>query len=155
MPTAAEAADSGHARTDAPRVVRVAFWVWVSAGLIGLIGSILFFILREEWAENQKRVTPEMKSVDVMQVAVGLSWWLLLGSLMFLGLFLLLAHHARRGARKARTLLLVVGVIACLFEYSFGRVTIYGLISALLVIVGLGMLYMPTARRFFAESDER
>ncbi len=152
MPTAAEA---GEPAVEAPAVVRVAFWVWVAAGLLGVVGAVLFFALRAEWAQGQVRNRPELAIRDVDDLATGLSWWLVIGSTMFLGFFLLLAHQARRGVRKARTLLLVLGVFAALFEYSVGRVTIYGLLSALLVVVATGLLYAPAARRFFAVSDER
>ena len=67
--------------------------------------------------------------------------------------FALLAYQARRGVRKARTLLLVVGLFAALFEYTVGRVTILGLVSALLIIVAAGFLYSPPARRFYLEAD--
>ncbi|GLZ38211.1 hypothetical protein Acsp05_18350 [Actinokineospora sp. NBRC 105648] len=151
MPTA----DEADARTDAPRVVRAAFWIWVLAGVLGVVGAVLFFALREEWARRQVELYPQLRSVDVEQTATGLSWWLLVGSIMFFGFFLLLAHQARRGVRKARTLLLVLGVFATLFEYAAGRVTVYGLASALSTIVAVGMLYSGSARRFYRHDGER
>lgn len=154
MPTAEEAAAAGQARTDAPRVVRVSFWLWIAAGVIGLVGAVLFLVLRDEWADIQVRSNPGQSIADMRGLAAGLSWWLLAGSVMFLAFFVLVGYNARRGVRKARTLLLVLGVFAALFEYSLGRVTIYGLISALLIIVAAGLLYAPPARRFFA-GDER
>jgi hypothetical protein len=153
MPTADEAAAAGLARADAPRVVRVGFWVWIAAGLIGVVGAVLFLVLRDEWADLQLRNNPGQSASEIRGPAAGLSWWLLSGSVMFLAFFVLLAHNARRGVRKARTLLSVLGIFAALFEYSLGRVTIYGLVSALLVIVAVGLSYAPPARRFFAEAD--
>ncbi|WP_436492572.1 hypothetical protein [Actinokineospora sp. HUAS TT18] len=155
MPTADEAVAAGEDRKDAPTVVRVAFWVWVAAGLAGVVGSVLFFALRSRLIDETLKQKPELNRVQLEQTATGLSWWLLLGSIMFLGFFILLAYKARGGTRKARTLLVTVGVFAALFQYTIGRVGILGLLSALLIVVGLGLLYMPKSRAFFASNYER
>ncbi|WP_424190092.1 hypothetical protein ACOBQX_14715 [Actinokineospora sp. G85] len=152
MPTADEA--DADARGDAPGVVRAAFWVWVVAGAVGLGGAIFFFVQRAEWVRAQVRVNPELRVLDLEATATGLGAWLIAGAAMFLVFFVLLAYQARRGVRKARTLLLVLGLFAALFEYTLGRVTIYGLVSALMIIVAVGMLYSPRARRFYREADE-
>ncbi|SER74214.1 hypothetical protein SAMN04487818_1057 [Actinokineospora terrae] len=154
MPTADEAV----VRTDPPIAVRVSFWLWALAGLLGVVGAALFFVLREDWALRQyERLRAAGDAVvtagQVSETATGLSWWLLVGSVMFLGFFLLLAHQARRGVRKARTLLLVLAVFGALFQYSVGRVTIYGLGSALVIIVAIGLLFTRSARRFFPVHD--
>ncbi len=150
MPTA----DEAEGRTDPPRSVRVSFWLWVVAGAVGVLGAALFFALREDWArreaERARQAGQDMSAFDVLQTAKGLSWWLLLGSIVFLGFFLLLAYQARRGVRKARALLLVLAVFGVLFQYSVGRVTIYGLLSALLILIAVGLLYGRGARRYFA-----
>lgn len=155
MPTADEAYLAGEDRTDAPGVVRAAFWVWVAAGVVGLFGALSFFFLRSKIVEETLRRQPGQNKAELERIATGLSWWLVLGSLMFLGFFVLLAYKARGGTRKARTLLVVVGVFAALFQYSVGRVGILGLFSTLLILVALGMMFMPAARKFFAVSDER
>ncbi|WP_156758032.1 hypothetical protein [Actinokineospora pegani] len=152
MPTADEA-DEG-ARGDAPGAVRAAFWVWVVAGAVGLAGAIYFFVNRENWVRAQVRLNPDLLALDVQATATGLGAWLIAGAAMFLVFFVLLAYQARRGIRKARALLLVLGLFAALFEYTLGRVTIYGLLSALLIIIAAGMLYSPRARRFYREADE-
>ncbi|GAA3003612.1 hypothetical protein [Actinokineospora diospyrosa] len=150
MPTA----DEAEVRTDPPIAVRVSFWLWVLAGTLGVVGAALFFTLREDWALREyERARAAGKATftvaELTQTAIGLSWWLLLGSIMFLGFFLLLAYQARRGVRKARTLLLVLAVFGALFQYSVGRVTIYGLGSSLVIIVAVGLLYTKGGRRFF------
>ncbi|CRK60196.1 hypothetical protein [Alloactinosynnema sp. L-07] len=155
MPTADEATAAGENRVDAPGVVRAAFWVWVAAGVAGVIGSVLFFALRSRLIAETLKQRPELSQAELERTATGLSWWLLLGSIMFLGFFVLLAHKARGGTRKARTLLVTVGVFAAMFQYTIGRVGILGLVSALLIVVALGMLYMPKSRAFFKVSDER
>jgi hypothetical protein len=155
MPTADEAFAAGEDRSDAPPVVRAAFWVWIAAGAIAVAGAVLFFSLRDRLVEETLRQQPKLTKVDLDAAATGLAWWLLLGSVMFLGLIILLAYKARGGTRKARTLLVVVGAISALFQYTIGRVGLLGLVSALLTIVAAGMLFMPTARKFFAVSDER
>ncbi|MGQ0839274.1 hypothetical protein [Actinokineospora sp.] len=155
MPTAAEAEAAGESRTDAPRVVKVAFWVWIAAGVTGVAGAVLFFALRDRLVEAELRRRPDLDPVVLDQSTIGLSWWLLAGSVMFLGFFALLAYKARGGVRKARTLLVTLGVFAALFQYTIGRVGLLGLVSALLIVVAVGLLYAPAARRFLAESDER
>ncbi|RLK60657.1 hypothetical protein CLV68_1166 [Actinokineospora cianjurensis] len=154
MPTADEAV----VRTDPPIAVRTSFWLWALAGLLGVVGAALFFALRDDWALRQyERLRAAGDAVvtagQVAETAAGLSWWLLVGSVMFLGFFLLLAYQARRGVRKARTLLLVLAVFGALFQYSVGRVTIYGLGSALVIIVAIGLLFTRSARRFFPVHD--
>ncbi|GAA3020331.1 hypothetical protein [Actinokineospora globicatena] len=150
MPTA----DEAEVRTDPPIAVRVSFWMWVLAGALGIVGAVLFFRLRDDWALREYERfraagKSEVSAADLAATANGLSWWLLLGSAMFFGFFLLLAYQARRGVRKARTLLLVVAVFAALFQYSVGRVTIYGLGSSLVIIVAVGLLFGKGGRRFF------
>ncbi|PPK69418.1 hypothetical protein V5P93_006940 [Actinokineospora auranticolor] len=151
MPTADEVA----ARADAPRVVRISFWVLVAAGVSGIVGAVLFLALRADWARLRVERAPELRLSDVQANATTLSWWLVIGTVTFLGFFVLLSTQARRGVRKARTLLLVVGVFATLFEYSIGRVTVYGLFSALLTVVGVGLLFFKSARPFYPHDGER
>ncbi len=151
MPTADAAEDAAPGR--APGVVRAGFWVLLAAGVVGIIGGSLFFALREEWARDQVKRMPDLNLADQTQAAIGLSWWLVLGAAMFLSFFLLLGYQALRGVRKARTLLLVIAVFASIFEYALGRVTIYGQLSSLLTLVGIGLFYVRGARRFYPSPD--
>ncbi len=157
MPTADEAA-AGEQRADVPRVVHVSAWMWVAGGVVGLVGAILFFANRDRLVEATLAQDPQVTAAKLAQIASGLSWWLLLGSIMFLGLFVLLAHQARRGTRKARRLLVTVGIFAAFFQYMVGRLGFYGLfglVSTLLIVVAAALMYAPAAKRFYADNGER
>ncbi|MGW5055413.1 hypothetical protein [Actinokineospora sp. NPDC004072] len=145
MPTADEAAGP---RAQPPGLVRAAYWLWLVAGAIGLAGGLVVLanraVLVEGYAKAQ--AVPPAQADEVVQ---GLTVWLIAGSVVFLALYWLLAYQARTGVRKARTLLLVVGLLSAFFQYGFGRVTIFGLVCALLTIVAMAVLYFPSSRRFY------
>lgn len=149
MPTADEA---GPDRVDAPGAVRASFWLWVLAGATGLLGAILLVVHRGTVVDVLAEANPALARGRVEETVKGLTVWLTAGSVMFLVFFVLLAHKVRGGIRKARTLLVVVGLFSALFQYAVGRLGLLGPVSALLTLLALAMLFMPSARRFFAES---
>lgn len=145
MPTAGEASGD---RVVPPAIIRVDYWLWLVAGAVGLAGAVTLMLnqgtVAANWARSSGVELPEAR--DIVK---GYTIWLTVGSVVFLLLYLLLAHQARDGVRKARTLLLVTGVIGALFQYGFGRITIFGLLSTLLILAAIALLFFPAARRFY------
>ena len=144
MPTAAEAAE----RVTPPPVVTIAYWLWLVAGAIGLAGG-LTVLLNQQFLASSYSETQSVPLAEAVDIVKGYTVWLVAGSAVFLVLYWLLAYQARNGVRKARTLLLVVGLLSAFFQYGFGRITIFGLICALATIFALALLFMPGARRFY------
>jgi hypothetical protein len=144
MPTADEAAE----RVTPPVVVTVAYWLWLVAGAIGLAGG-LTVLLNQQFLADSYAKTQSVPLTEALDIVKGYTVWLILGSAVFLLLYWLLAYQARNGVRKARMLLLVVGLLSAFFQYGFGRITIFGLICAMATIIALALLFMPGAKRFY------
>ncbi|MGX7824160.1 hypothetical protein ACTG9Q_03620 [Actinokineospora sp. 24-640] len=145
MPTADEA---GGDRVDPPLIIHVAYWLWLVAGAVGLAGAVALMLNQGAVAANWAR-SSGVELIEARDIVKGYTVWLSVGSVVFLLFYLLLAHQARNGVRKARTLLLVTGVIGALFQYGFGRITIFGLLSTLLTLAAIALLVFPAARRFY------
>ena len=148
MPTADEA--DGGERVAPPGLVTAAYWVWLVAGALGLAGGIAVMLNQEPLADTYAR-TQRVPINQALDVVKGYTVWLIVGSAVFLLLYWLLAYQARRAVRKARVLLLVVGALSAFFQYGFGRVTIFGLLCAMLTVIAMALLYLPPARRFYDE----
>ncbi|MFC5285940.1 hypothetical protein ACFPM7_02660 [Actinokineospora guangxiensis] len=144
MPTADEAGE----RVRPPMVVTVAYWLWLVAGAIGLAGG-LTVLLNQQFLADSYATTQSVPLTEAMDIVKGYTVWLILGSAVFLLLYWLLAYQARNGVRKARMLLIVVGLLSAFFQYGFGRITIFGLICAMATIIALALLFMPGAKRFY------
>lgn len=144
MPTADEAGE----RVTPPVVVTVSYWLWLVAGAVGLAGG-LTVLLNQQFLADSYAETQSVPAAEAMDIVKGYTVWLIAGSAVFLLLYWLLAYQARGGARKARTLLIVVGLLSAFFQYGFGRITIFGLICAMATIIALALLFMPGAKRFY------
>ncbi|MQA08297.1 MAG: hypothetical protein GEU98_07035 [Pseudonocardiaceae bacterium] len=148
MPTADEAA-AQRPGANAPKLVHYSFWLWIGTGVFAVFGAGLAFTAKEamiEQAVNRNRnarVTPE----QIADGANTLLWSLLIGSLILAALYALFGYKAREGTRSARTTLAVLTVITVLFQFFFG--SIIGLFSALLAVVALVLLFMPSTRDYF------
>ncbi|WP_189209385.1 hypothetical protein [Actinokineospora fastidiosa] len=145
MPTADEAAGD---QVRPPGLVSATYWLWLVAGAIGLAGGLAVMLNQRTLVDGMAKAQ-SLPPEQAQEIVQGLTVWLVTGSAVFLILYWLLAYQARTGVRKARTLLLVVGVLSAFFQYGFGRVTIFGLVCALLTVLAMALMYFPASRRFY------
>jgi hypothetical protein len=155
MPTMREAA-AARARAGRrfeeppPRTLRISFYFFLLSGLVWLISMVASVILKQslidaEIKRNQNPdLTPEMIANGVTQIL----WIVLVASLtfaVFLGLF---GYKATEGTRRARTLVTIFSVVLVLFHLLLNG-TPAGILSAMCALVGLALLWSPSARAYF------
>lgn len=145
MPTADEADDGD--RVAPPTMVTAAYWLWIVAGAIGLAGGVTAVQIQDTLVAGLVRLQG-MPVPDAAEIVRGQTIFLISGSVVFLLLYWLLAHQARNGVRKARTLLVVVGVLGGLFQFLFA-IRLFGALAVFLAMVALVLLYLGPARRFY------
>ena len=149
MPTADEAAAAAPEQP-APGSVRYAFIAWILAAIVGLANSVLMLAYKERLIDSaiKNNKNPNVTNDQIASGTTTLLWMFLVGSVVFGALFVLFAYKAHGGVRRARTLLLVLGVITVLYYFLILRTTL-GLMSALLALTASILLYLPKASEYF------
>lgn len=149
MPTAREAARD---RTDqpVPRVIRFSFYLWIAAGVVGVIGGIAMLLGKQALIDDVVDAN-EDPNISAEQIADGMTtllWMHMVVTVVFAALFALFAYKAQAGVRRSRMMLTIVVVIVVVFYYVLFR-TQFGLLSALLAAVATALLYLPSTRDYF------
>lgn len=160
MPTAREAAMRAQAKRrfeePAPRTLRISFYFFVAAGLIWLASMVISLIYKQDIIDAQIEaskdtdLTPDQIANGVTQIL----WIVTIAALtftVFLGLF---GYKATEGTRRARTLVTIFGTILVLFHLLLNG-TPPGILSAMFCLVGLALLWSPSARRYFPPRELR
>ncbi len=160
MPTAREAAARAQAKRrfeePAPRTLRISFYFFVAAGLIWLASMVVSLIYKQDIIDAQieaskgTELTPDQIANGVTQIL----WIVTIAAVtftVFLGLF---GYKATEGTRRARTLVTIFGVVLVLFHLLLNG-TPPGILSAMFCLVGLALLWSPSARRYFPPRELR
>ncbi|MFC4853088.1 hypothetical protein [Actinophytocola glycyrrhizae] len=160
MPTADEAAMRAQAKRrfeePAPRTLRISVYFFVAAGLIWLASMVLSLYYKQDLIDAQidaskdTDLSPEQIADGVTQIL----WVVTIAAFtftVFLGLF---GYKATEGTRRARTLVTIVATVLVLFHLLLNG-TPPGILSAMFALVGLGLLWSPTARRYFPQRERR
>ncbi|GAB1508303.1 hypothetical protein [Actinophytocola sp. KF-1] len=160
MPTAREAAMRAQAKRrfeePAPRTLRISFYFFVAAGLIWLASMVISLIYKQDIIDAQIEaskgtdLTPDQIANGVTQIL----WIVTIAALtftVFLGLF---GYKATEGTRRARTLVTIFGIILVLFHLLLNG-TPPGILSAMFCLVGLALLWSPSARGYFPPRELR
>lgn len=160
MPTAREAAMRAQAKRrfeePAPRTLRISFYFFVASGLIWLASMVISLIYKQDIIDAQIEaskdtdLTPDQIANGVTQIL----WIVTIAALtftVFLGLF---GYKAIEGTRRARTLVTIFGTILVLFHLLLNG-TPPGILSAMFCLVGLALLWSPSARRYFPPRELR
>jgi hypothetical protein len=159
MPTAREAsARDAAARARAgrrfeeppPRTLRISFYFFLASGLVWLISMIASVILKQQLidAEIERNKNPDLTPEMIANGVTQILWIVLVASLtftVFLGLF---GYKATEGTRRARTLVTIFSVVLVLFHLLLNG-TPAGILSAMFALVGLALLWSPSARAYF------
>ncbi|TDV46982.1 hypothetical protein [Actinophytocola oryzae] len=133
-----------------PRTLRISFYFFVAAGLIWLISMVASLIYKQDIIDNEiKRNTNAKISPDQIATAVNQILWIVtIAALAFTVLLALFGYKATEGTRRARTLVTIFSVVLVLFHLLLNG-TQLGILSAMFALVGLALLWSPSARRYF------
>ncbi len=135
--------------TDAPSVIRVSFWSWIAAAAVGLIDAVLFFYFKNQLIDSTMRANPSLNIDQVRSGANSFVWLTLILAVLFGSLYVYFAYRMRAGDRKARTRLLIAGVVHLVVSILF-PVSLIVLIGVVLSLVGALAMYLPaTAKTYF------
>jgi heme/copper-type cytochrome/quinol oxidase subunit 2 len=134
--------------TDAPAVVRYAFWAWVVAAAIGLLDAVLLWSVKNSLVDQaiKNNKDPAITADQIKDGANNLVMFMLITSVVFAALYVYFAYRARAGVKSARTTLVVVGIVHLLLCLLI-PVSLYVLVAVLLSIVGGALLYVPRPAR--------
>jgi hypothetical protein len=149
MPTAAEAARH-RSELPQPKVLRIAFYLAIASGVVGLFSAIDLFLSKAELVRSAQTLkTAKPLTAAEAEKAVTSLLWLYLVVVIALGAFLVLfAYKAQDGLRRARMMALIISLVLLLFHfYFFG--TAYGQISGLFAAITIALMYLPSTRAYF------
>jgi hypothetical protein len=134
----------------APRTLRFSLYFFVAAGGIWLISMVASLIYKQDIINNEiKRntnpdITPDQISSAVNQIL----WIVTIAALAFTIFLALFGYKATEGTRRARTLVTIFAVVLILFHLLLNG-TQLGILSAMFALVGLALLWSPSARKYF------
>jgi hypothetical protein len=134
----------------APRTLRFSFYFFTAAGLVWLASMVASLIFKQDIINAQiknntnTKITPDQISSAVTQIL----WIVTAASLAFTVLLALFGYKATEGTRRARTLVTIFSVIMVLFHLLLNG-TQPGILSAFLSLIGLALLWSPSARKYF------
>ncbi|MBK1784189.1 hypothetical protein [Prauserella cavernicola] len=150
LPPAPRLSGMERERVDPPKPVKVSFALWVLSGLVLIAGFGLTLTAKQDIVDqliemnNDPRITDEQLSSG----ATSLLWTLFIGAVAFAVLFALFAYKAREGTRSARTILTVLAAVSLIFQVVLFS-NIITLVSALLSIIALSLMYVPSVQDYF------
>lgn len=160
MPTAREAAARAQAKRrfeePAPRTLRISLYFFVASGLIWLASMVISLYYKQDLIDAQIKaskdtdLTPDQIANGVTQIL----WIVTIAAVtftVFLGLF---GYKATEGTRRARTLVTIFGTVLVLFHLLLNG-TPPGILSAMFALVGLALLWSPSARKYFPPRELR
>ena len=154
MPAAREAA-AKRARPDGtvapvPGLLRWSFYLALLSAVIGIVGGV-FLLLNKQTLIDDLIENNENADLTNEQIASGtttLLWMLMTVTVVFGVLLALFSYKAQEGVKKARTMMTVLTVLVVLFYFVLFT-TPFGLLSALLALVAVGLLYLPAASQYY------
>ncbi|MPZ84139.1 MAG: hypothetical protein GEV28_28570 [Actinophytocola sp.] len=149
MPTAREAARD-HDDKPRPRVLRIAFYLAIASGIVGLVSGIDLIVNKATLVDSALNVdTDQPLTPDRAEQLVNTLLWLYMVVVVVLGAFLaLFAFKAQEGVRRARMMSVIITVVLIVFHFYFAR-TAYGQVGGLFAAVAIALMYIPSARDYF------
>jgi hypothetical protein len=139
-----------------PRTLKFSFYFFAASGLVWLLNAIVALLDKQHLIDDQialdqnSRLTPDQIASVVTQIL----WIFLVIAVVFAAFVALFGYKATEGTRRARTLVTIFSVMLVLFQMFIFRVpTAFGdftaILSAFLALVGLTLIWSPTARAYF------
>ncbi|MCT9869062.1 hypothetical protein [Paenarthrobacter aurescens] len=148
--------------TAVPPMVNYAFWMIVAAGVLSAISSLLlattgadaFINAMNQQASQQGTDLPE-GSMEGMRGVIGIS--AVIGAVVALGLYALVAFPVRKGKNWARilgTVFAAISVLGLTGLFQFGAT--YGILQLIVILLGVAaivMLYLPASAPYFRKAQ--
>lgn len=139
-----------------PTPVKVSFLLWILAGLVLIAGYGLTLTAKQQMIDSLIEMNNDATISDD-QIASGVTsllWMLFVGGIVFAVLFWLFAYKAREGTRSARTVLTVLAALVLVFQMLlFSNLVTLG--SALLSIVAVALMYLPSVQEYYPKVPKR
>ncbi|MFE4197208.1 hypothetical protein ACFRJ9_15195 [Paenarthrobacter sp. NPDC056912] len=146
------------APTAVPQMVNIAFWMIVAAGILSAISSLLLattgtdaFINSMTQQAAQQGTEFPAGSLEGMRGAIAVG--AVVGAIVSLGLYALVAFPVRKGKNWARilgTVFAAISVLGLTGLFQFGAT--YGIMQLLVILLGVAaivILYLPASAPYF------
>ncbi|MBP2264589.1 hypothetical protein J3A64_000053 [Pseudarthrobacter sp. PvP004] len=148
--------------TTIPPMVNYAFWMIVAAGLLSAISSLVLAFtgadpiidVMFQQAAQQNTEIPEGSAEGIRAaIAVGA----IIGAILSLGLYALVAFPVRKGKNWARilgTVFAALSVLGLTSLFQFGPT--YGILQLIVILLGVAaivMLYLPASAPYFRKAQ--
>lgn len=133
-----------------PRTLRFSFYFFAASGLVWLVSAIIFLINKQVIIDAQVE-SNDRRDITAEQIASAVNqllWFYLVIALVFAVFLSLFGWKATEGTRRARTLVTIFSAIMLIFHLLLFS-TQFGVLSALLALIGLALLWSPSARACF------
>jgi hypothetical protein len=143
------------ATSGVPTLVNISFWLILAAGVLTLVGIPLVLVTInspafgdavEEAMRAQGRNNP---GIDIETLRGIAATMVVIVSVIFAGLYALVAFNVRRGKNWARILGTIFAVVSLL---GLGQISV-GLITILLGIAAIVLLYLPASAPYFRKAQ--
>ncbi|KUM35436.1 hypothetical protein [Arthrobacter sp. EpRS71] len=148
--------------TTVPPMVNYAFWMIVAAGILSAISSLLlattgadvFIDMMNQQAAQQGTDLPA-ESMEGMRGIMAVS--AVVGAILGLGLYALVAFPVRKGKNWARilgTVFAAISVLGLTSLFQFGPT--YGFLQLIVILLGVAaivMLYLPASAPYFRKAQ--
>ena len=148
--------------TAVPPMVNYAFWMIVAAGILSAISSLLLattgadaFINAMNQQASQQGTDLPAGSMESMRGVIGVS--AVVGAILALGLYALVAFPVRKGKNWARilgTVFAAISVLGLTSLFQFGAT--YGILQLIVILLGVAaivMLYLPASAPYFRKAQ--
>ncbi|MET3901920.1 hypothetical protein [Paenarthrobacter sp. 4246] len=148
--------------TAVPPMVNYAFWMIVAAGVLSAISSLLLattgadaFINAMNQQASQQGTDIPAGSMESMRGVIGVS--AVVGAILALGLYALVAFPVRKGKNWARilgTVFAAISVLGLTGLFQFGAT--YGILQLIVILLGVAaivMLYLPASAPYFRKAQ--
>jgi hypothetical protein len=133
-----------------PRTLRFSFYFFTAAGLIWLLSMVASLIYKQDIINNEikRNQNPEISPEQISSAVNQILWIVTVAALAFTVFLALFGYKATEGTRRARTLVTIFSVMLVLFHLLLNG-TQLGILSAMFALVGLALLWSPSARKYF------
>ncbi len=154
MPTAREAA-AKRARSagpvePVPGLLRWSFYLALLSAVIGVVGGVFLLLNKQTLIDDlvENNTNEALTNEQIASGTTTLLWLLMTVTVIFGVLLALFSYKAQEGVKKARTMLTVLTVLVVLFYFMLFT-TPFGLLSALLALIAVALLYLPSASQYY------
>ncbi|WP_037368281.1 hypothetical protein [Amycolatopsis orientalis] len=141
-----------------PAAITGAFWAFVAATLVGLVGAVFLFFARDALTDAMRRANGQnaarLTDAQIDQaVTIGIAVGAVIAVAIAL-LRLLFAFKLRAGRNWARIVLTVLTALQVVSLLA-GQGTVIGYVSTALAVLGVVLSFLPEANQYVAAAKAR